>query len=81
MRIGQDKSRHQRAVKVWDKREFKNLDDSIELGTRNIKVALKRLRKWARDGADQELILMAQSALPQNMVIWMCKHAPKNAMR
>ena len=55
MRIGQDKSRHQRAVKVWDKREFKNLDDSIELGTRNIKVALKRLRKWARDGADQEL--------------------------
>jgi uncharacterized protein with von Willebrand factor type A (vWA) domain len=55
VRIGQDKSRHQRAVKVWDKREFKNLDDSIELGTRNIKVALKRLRKWARDGADQEL--------------------------
>src|SRR6056300_369792 len=54
-RIGQDKSRHQRAVKVWDKREFKNLDDSIELGTRNIKVALKRLRRWARDGADQEL--------------------------
>lgn len=55
IRIGQDKSRHQRAVKVWDKREFKNLDDSVELGTRNIKVALKRLRKWARDGADQEL--------------------------
>ena len=55
VRIGQDKSRHQRAVKVWDKREFKNLDDSVELGTRNIKVALKRLRKWARDGADQEL--------------------------
>ena len=55
VRIGQHKSRHQRAVKVWDKREFKNLDDSIELGTRNIKVALKRLRKWARDGADQEL--------------------------
>ena len=55
VRIGQDESRHQRAVKVWDKREFKNLDDSIELGTRNIKVALKRLRKWARDGANQEL--------------------------
>ena len=55
VRVGQDKSRHQRAVKVWDKREFKNLDDSIELGTRNIKVALKRLRKWARDGADQKL--------------------------
>jgi len=57
VRIGQDKSRHQRAVKVWDKREFKNLDDSIELGTRNIKVALKRLRNWARDGAMDELDL------------------------
>lgn len=55
VRIGQDRSRHQRAIKVWDKREFRNLDDSLELGTRNIKVALKRLRKWARDGADQEL--------------------------
>ena len=57
VRIGQEKSRHQRAVKVWDKREFKNLDDSIELGTRNIKVALKRLRRWARDGAHDELDL------------------------
>lgn len=57
VRIGQDKSRHQRAVKVWDKREFKNLDDSVELGTRNIKVAMKRLRKWARDGAADELDL------------------------
>jgi len=57
VRIGQDKSRHQRAVKVWDKRDFKNLDDSVELGTRNIKVALKRLRRWARDGADDELDL------------------------
>ncbi len=57
IRIGQDKSRHQRAVKVWDKRDFKNLDDSVELGTRNIKVALKRLRKWARSGADDELDL------------------------
>ena len=55
VRIGQDKSRHQRAVKVWDKREFRNLDDTIELGTRNIKVALKRLRRWARDGAAEEL--------------------------
>ena len=50
VRIGQDKSRHGRAVKVWDKREYKNLDDSVELGTRNIKVALRRLRKWARAG-------------------------------
>ena len=55
VRIGQDESRHQRAVKVWDKREFRNLDDTIELGTRNIKVALKRLRQWARDGAADEL--------------------------
>ena len=57
VRIGQDESRHRRAVKVWDKREFRNLDDSVELGTRNIKVALKRLRKWARDGALEELDL------------------------
>ena len=55
VRIGQDQSRHQRAVKVWDKREFRNLDDQVELGTRNIKVALRRLRKWARDGAADEL--------------------------
>ena len=57
VRIGQHESRHRRAVKVWDKREFKNLDDSVELGTRNIKVALKRLRRWVRDGADEELDL------------------------
>jgi uncharacterized protein len=57
VRIGQKESRHQRATKVWDKREFKNLDDTVELGTRNIKVALKRLRRWARDGADEELDL------------------------
>ena len=57
VRIGQDESRHRRAVKVWDKREFRNLDDSVELGTRNIKVALKRLRRWARTGAAEELDL------------------------
>jgi uncharacterized protein len=57
VRIGQKESRNQRAVKVWDKREFKNFDDTIELGTRNIKVALKRLRRWARDGAHDELDL------------------------
>jgi len=57
VRIGQKEGRHGRAVKVWDKREFKNLDDTVELGTRNIKVALKRLRKWARDGAAEELDL------------------------
>ncbi|MBT8408070.1 MAG: VWA domain-containing protein, partial [Alphaproteobacteria bacterium] len=57
VRIGQSESRHQRAVKVWDRREFKDLDDTVELGTRNIKVALRRLRRWARDGAADELDL------------------------
>ena len=57
IRIGQDKGRHGRAVKVWDKREYKNLDDQVELGTRNIKVALRRLRKFARQGAPDELDL------------------------
>jgi uncharacterized protein with von Willebrand factor type A (vWA) domain len=57
IRIGQDGNRHNRAVKVWDKRQFKNLDDSVELGTRNIKVALKRLRQFARAGAASELDL------------------------
>ena len=57
VRIGQKEGREGRAVKVWDKREFRNLDDTVELGTRNIKVALKRLRKWARDGAVEELDL------------------------
>jgi len=57
VRIGQAEGGQGRAVKVWDKRVFRNLDDTVELGTRNIKVAMKRLRKWARDGADQELDL------------------------
>jgi len=57
VRIGQEKGRHGRAVKVWDKREYKNLDDSVELGTRNIKVALRRLRRWVRKGAAEELDL------------------------
>jgi uncharacterized protein with von Willebrand factor type A (vWA) domain len=57
VRIGQKEGRHGRAVKVWDKREYKNLDDQVELGTRNIKVALRRLRRWARDGAPNELDL------------------------
>ena len=57
IRIGQDRSRHRRAVKVWDKREYRNLDDSVVLGTRNIKVALRRLRKFAREGAPDELDL------------------------
>lgn len=55
VRIGQDEGRHRRAVKVWDRREFANLDDSVELGTRNIKMALRRLRRFAREGAETEL--------------------------
>ncbi|WP_419814416.1 vWA domain-containing protein [Glacieibacterium sp.] len=59
IRIGQDRNRRNSAVKVWDKREFRNLGSSVELGTRNIKVALRRLRKFARDGAADELDLDA----------------------
>ncbi|GGO04757.1 VWA domain-containing protein [Iodidimonas muriae] len=57
VRIGQKESRHRRAIKVWDKREFRNLDDNVELGTRNIKVALRRLRQFARTGSADELDL------------------------
>ena len=57
VRIGQDGSRNRRAVKVWDRRDFRNLDDSVEIGTRNIKVALRRLRQFARLGAAEELDL------------------------
>ena len=57
IRIGQDKNRNNRAVKVWDKREFRNLDDTVELGTRNIKMALRKLRRFAREGAASELDL------------------------
>jgi len=57
VRIGQDKNRSNRAVKVWDKREFRNLDDQVEIGTRNIKIALRRLRQFAREGAASELDL------------------------
>jgi uncharacterized protein len=57
VRIGQDKNRNNRAVKVWDKREFRNLDDKVEIGTRNIKIALRRLRQFAREGAAEELDL------------------------
>lgn len=57
VRIGQQGSRHRRATKVWDQREFRNLDDEVELGTRNIKVALRKLRKFAREGAADQLDL------------------------
>ena len=55
VRIGQEKSRQRKAVKVWDQREFANLDDTVEIGTRNIKLALRRLRRFARQGAPVEL--------------------------
>ncbi len=55
IRIGQQEGRNQSAVKVWDKRNYRDLDDSVELGTRNIKMALRRLRKFARTGAAEEL--------------------------
>lgn len=55
IRVGQEGNRHNRAVKVWDKREFKNFDQDRELGTRNIKLALKKLRKFARMGASEQL--------------------------
>lgn len=56
IRVGGE-SKNKRAVKVWDRRDFKNLDDSVELGTRNIKIAMRRLRKFARTGATEELDL------------------------
>ena len=59
VRIGQEEGRHGRAIKVWDKREFRNLDSTKELGTRNIKIALRRLRRFAREGAADELDLDA----------------------
>ena len=55
VRIGQDKRRHKKAIKVWDKREFKDLDDKSELGSRAMKIALKRLRQWARTGLQEEI--------------------------
>jgi hypothetical protein len=57
VRIGQDRSRHRRAVKVWDQREYRNLDDEVELGTRNLKLALRRLRRFAREGSPEHLDL------------------------
>ena len=55
VRIGQNESRNRKAVKVWDRREYKNYDDKVELGVRNVKVALRKLRKFARTGSPDEL--------------------------
>ncbi len=57
VRIGQHESRHRRAVKVWDRREFRDLDDGVELNTRTLKLALRKLRRFAREGAAEELNL------------------------
>jgi uncharacterized protein with von Willebrand factor type A (vWA) domain len=57
VRIGQEDGKNRSAVKVWDRREFRDLDDTVELGTRNIKLALRRLRQFAREGAAEELDL------------------------
>lgn len=57
VRIGQDAGRHGRAVKVWDQRTFRDYDDGVEIGTRSLRVALHRLRRWAREGAAEELDL------------------------
>lgn len=71
VRIGQHESRHRRAVKVWDRREFRNLDDRVEIGTRNIKVALRRLRKFARSGAASELDLPGTIRATANNAGWL----------
>ncbi len=57
VRIGQESSRQRSAIKVWDRRAFRNFDDSLELGTRNLQIALRRLRRFAREGAAEELDL------------------------
>jgi uncharacterized protein with von Willebrand factor type A (vWA) domain len=57
VRLGQGPGRHRRAVKVWDARDYRNFDDSVELGTRNLKMALRRLRRFAREGTPEELDL------------------------
>lgn len=57
VRIGQEESRNRRAVKVWDQRLYQDYDDQLEIGTRNIKIALRRLRRFAREGAEEELDL------------------------
>jgi hypothetical protein len=57
IRVGGESAGNRTAVKVWDVREYRNLDDTVELGTRNIKIALRRLRRFAREGADDELDL------------------------
>ena len=67
VRIGQEESRHRRAVKVWDQRTFRDLDEDEALSSRNMKVALRRLRRFARTGAATELDIPGPSAPPRRM--------------
>jgi len=71
VRIGQQEGRNRSAVKVWDRREFRNLDDTVELGTRNIKLALRRLRHFAREGAAEELDLDGTVKLTAHNAGWL----------
>ena len=68
-------------MKVWDKREFKNLDDTVEIGTRNLKVALRRLRRWAREGAEEELDLDGTMHGPPSKATSTSSCGPSGAMR
>lgn len=65
--MGEAGKRQGKAVKVWDQREYKNLDDQVELGTRNIKLALRRLRKFAREGLPKSWTSTAPSTTPRVM--------------
>ncbi|HRQ55977.1 MAG TPA: VWA domain-containing protein [Azoarcus taiwanensis] len=71
VRIGGESAGNRTAVKVWEKREYRNLDDSVELGTRNIKVALRRLRRFAREGAAEELDLDGTIAATARNAGWL----------
>lgn len=71
IRVGGESAGNRTAVKVWDRREFRNLDDSVELGTRNIKVALRRLRRFAREGAAEELDLEGTIAATARNAGWL----------
>ncbi|AUM00278.1 MAG TPA: VWA domain-containing protein [Pseudothauera hydrothermalis] len=71
IRIGGDSAGNRTAVKVWDKREFRNLDDNVALGTRNIKLALRRLRRFAREGAAEELDLPGTIAATAKNAGWL----------
>ena len=74
IRIGGESAGNRTAVKVWEKREFRNLDDTVELGTRNIKVALRRLRRFAREGAAEELDLESTIAGTAKNAGWLDLH-------